>query len=277
MNHTVYILAGITLVLPALMAQVTVPPTDSVAVADTSAPMREFRTIKQSAFTVGERLVFDVGYSFIVAGEAVMSVPKIDTIQGRACYQILFTVNSTSTFSWIFKVEDRYETYMDVEGLFPWKFSQRIREGGYSRDFEAELDQRKNIARADGKEYPIPPYVHDIVSAFYFARTLDYSTMRPGQKTYLANFYKDTTYQLAIKFLGYQRLDVDAGKFDCVIVEPLITEGGLFKSEGRIIIWMTNDERKVPIKVSTQVAIGSIDTELREYSGIAGEIRAKVE
>ncbi len=236
----------------------------------------DLRTMNQSAFALGERLVFDVGYSFIVAGEAVMSIPRIDTIAGRAAYQILFTVNSTPTFSWIFKVEDRYETMLDKNGLFPWRFSQRIREGSYSRDFEAEFDQRNRVARAGGKEYPIPPYVHDIVSAFYFARTLDYSTFRPGQKHYLQNFYKDTTYSLAIKFLGYQRIDVDAGKFDCVVVEPLIREGGLFKSEGRIVIWLTNDERKIPVRVSTKVAIGSIETELREYSGINGEIKAKV-
>lgn len=241
-----------------------------------SLTVEEFRSIPQNAFTVGERLVFDVGYSFIVAGEAVMSVPRIDTVAGRPAYQVLFTVNSTPTFSWIFKVEDRYETILDKEGLFPWRFSQKVREGKYSRDFEAVFDQQNHVARAEQKEYPIPPYVHDIVSAFYFARTLDYSTFRPGQKHQLFNFYKDTTYPLAIKFLGYQRLDVDAGKFDCVVIEPLIREGGLFKSEGRIIIWLSNDERRIPIKVSTKVAIGSIDAELREYEGVNGEIKAKV-
>ena len=57
----------------------------------------------------------------------------------------------------------------------------------------------------------------------------------------------------------------------------MIMEGGLFKSDGRIIIWMTNDERKIPVKVSTKVVIGSIDAELREYSGVNGRIKAKVE
>jgi hypothetical protein len=70
---------------------------------------------------------------------------------------------------------------------------------------------------------------------------------------------------------------VEAGTFNCVLVEPLMKEGGLFKSEGRIIIWMTNDERKIPVKVSTKVVVGSIDAELREYSGINGPIKAKVE
>lgn len=273
-------LAAVILIAHLAAAQVPVfvpsSPHDSTTASDTVLSAAEFPVIGQTAFGVGERLVFDVGYSFLVAGEAVMTIPRIDTVEGRPCYQILFTVNSTPSFSWIFKVEDRYETMVDVDALFPWRFSQKIREGKYSRDFEASLDQRRHIARVGDKEYSIPPKVHDIVSAFYFARTLEYSTMRPGQKTLLPNFYKDTTHVLAIKFLGYQRIEVDAGKFDCVLVEPLVTEGGLFKAEGRIIIWMTNDERKIPVKVSTQVAIGSIDSELREYSGVIGEIRAKV-
>jgi len=239
-------------------------------------PSDTLRLIPQTAFGLGERLVYDVGYSFITAGEAVFSIPKVDTINGRECYQILFTVNSTPSFSWIYKVEDRYETMMDVKGLFPWRFSQHIREGKYSRDFSAEFDPINLVAKTSEGDHVIPPYVHDVVSAFYYARALDFSDFRPGQKVYLQNFYKDTTYQLAIKFLGFQRVDVDAGVFDCIIVEPLIKEGGLFKSEGRVIIWLTNDERKIPVKVSTKVVVGSIDAELREYYNVSGPIRAKV-
>jgi hypothetical protein len=234
------------------------------------------RELPQTAFKEGERLVFDVGYSFITAGEAVMSVPRVDTLFGRPAYQVLFTVNSTKTFSWIYKVDDRYETFLDAQGMFPWHFTQRVREGSYSRDFEAWFDQLSNIAYADNKQYPIPPYVHDAVSALYFVRTLDFSKSRVGEKIMLQNFFKDTTYNLSVKFLGRQRIEVDAGTFDCIIVEPLMREGGLFKSEGRVLVWLTDDERKIPVKVSTKVVIGSIESELREYSGINGPIRAKV-
>ena len=239
--------------------------------------MGSLRTINQTAFGIGERLVYDVGYSFINAGEAVFSIPAIDTMNGRECYQVLFTVNSTPTFSFFYKVDDRYETMLDKKGIFPWRFTQRVREGKYRNDFTAEFDQIENIATTKAGKYSIPPYVHDVVSAMYYVRTLEYSKRRPGEKIFLQNFFKDTTYQLAVKFLGHQQISVDAGKFNCVLVEPLIMEGGLFKSEGRIIIWMTNDERKIPVKVSTKVVIGSIDAELREYSGVNGPIKAKVE
>jgi hypothetical protein len=233
--------------------------------------------LNQTAFGVGERLVYDVGYSFIIAGEAVFSIPQIQTVSERECYQILFSVVSTPTFSLLYKVDDRYETMVDKKGIFPLRYTQRIREGRYSNDFAAEFDQLNCIAKTKDGSYKTPPYVYDAVSALYFVRTLDFSQKRPGEKIYLKNFYKDSTYQLAVKFLGYQQVDVDAGTFNCLLVEPLMKEGGLFKSEGRIIIWMTNDERKIPVKVSSKVVIGSIDAELREYSGINGPIKSKVE
>ncbi len=244
---------------------------------DVSRSLDSLRTIQQTAFTVGERLVYDVGFSFITAGEAVFSIPATEMIHGRECYQVLFTVQSTPTFSFFYKVDDRYETMLDRKGIFPWRFTQRVREGRYRYDFTADFDQLNNVATTQAGTYSIPQYVHDVVSAMFYVRTLDYSKRRPGEKIMLQNFYKDTTYQLAVKFLGFQQISVDAGKFNCVLVEPLIVEGGLFKSDGRIIIWMTNDERKIPVKVSTKVVIGTIDAEVREYSGINGAIQAKVE
>jgi hypothetical protein len=239
--------------------------------------MDSLRVIHQTAFAVGECLSYDVSWSFIKAGDAQFCIPALDTVQGRECYKVVFTVVSTPTFSFFYKVDDRYETQIDKNGIFPWHFSQRLREGKYRYEYEANFDQLNNVAITKKGCFPIPPYVHDVVSALYYARTLDFSNCRPGEKIHLQNFYKDSTYQLAVKFLGYQRVSVDAGTFNCVVIEPLIMEGGLFKSEGRIIIWLTNDERKIPVKVSTKVIVGSIDAELREYSGIIGPISAKVE
>lgn len=265
-------------VLVSLCARASAQDTAAVARDTTGhfiAP-DSLRSIPQSAFTAGERLVFDVGFSFITAGEAVFQVFNADSVFGRPCYRIVFTVNSVPSFSWIYKVEDRYETVLDARGIFPWRFIQHVREGGYKRDFTAEFDQVHGVATAENKTYPIPPYVHDVVSAFYYVRTMDFSQSRPGEKYLLHNFFKDSTYQLAVKFLGRQQISVDAGVFNTVVVEPLIQEGGLFKSKGRVLIWLSDDERKMPVKVSTSIAVGSIDAELREYRGVILPINAKV-
>jgi len=258
----------------------TVARTQQTQAADTvrkpsSPPPFEYRTVQNNAFGVGERLTFDVSYGFITAGEAVMAVTGYSDIMGRKCFRIEFTVNSLPSFSWIYKVEDRYLTFIDLQSIAPLRFEQHIREGSYSRDFSADFDQANHIARTTEGEHPIPPYVHDIMSAFYYVRTLDFSNAKTGDIFTLHNFYKDTTYDLGVKILGRQELEVEAGTFNTIVVEPLVKEGGLFKSEGRIVIWLTDDDLKVPIRVNTKVVIGSIDTELREYSGLRGPVRAR--
>jgi hypothetical protein len=233
------------------------------------------RTIPNNAFGAGEFLKFDVNYGFITAGEAIMKVS--DTMYyGRPCLRVDFEVNSKPFFDLVYKVRDRYSTFIDAQGLFPWRFEQHIREGGYERDFIAEFDQANHRAITTEGEYPIPPYVHDIMSAFYIARVYDFSNYVAGQKLHLQNFYKDSTYELDVKFKGRQRVEVNAGTFDCIILEPLAKEGGLFKSEGRVYIWMTDDDRKMPVKVSTKIIIGSIESELIEYRGLRGPLNAKV-
>jgi len=243
---------------------------DSIAAqrrADSLAS-QQMRRVKNGAFNVGERLVFDVNYGYITAGEAVMGIPEYDSIAGRKCFKIQFTVNSLPSFSWIYKVEDRYLTFIDVEAIAPLRFEQHIREGTFSKDFYSEFDHIKKIATTPKGQYPIPEYVHDILSAFYYVRTLDFSASKPGDMLTMYNFYNDKYYELGVRFLGRQELEVEAGTFRTIVVEPLVKEGGLFKSEGRIVIWLTDDAVKMPIRVNTKVVIGSIDTELREYSGL---------
>lgn len=235
----------------------------------------EFRKLENNAFKNGEKLTFDLNYGFITAGVAVMNVSKIKKISGRETYHILFTVNTTSAFDLFYRVRDSYETYVDVEGLFPWRFEQHIREGGYTRDFSAFFDQRQGKAKTSEGTYDIPKYVNDIVSAFYLVRTYDFSNMKKGDKFYLENFYKDKVYPLHVIYLGKETISVVAGKFECLIVEPLISEGGLYKSEGRLLIWLTNDIQKIPVKVKAEVVVGSIDAELTSYEGILGELKSR--
>ncbi len=236
----------------------------------------EFRTIDNKAFKVGEKLTFDVKYGFVTAGIATMAIPRIRRISGREVYNITFEVNSVPSFDWIYKVRDHYETYMDVKGLFPWRFEQHIREGNYSRDFSAFFDQRNGVAKTTGGTYKIPKYVNDIVSAFYYARTLDYSKLKIGDLIHLQNFYKDKVYDLDVKYLGNEQTTVPAGTFNCIVVEPIIKKGGLFKSEGSIFIWLSDDELKIPIKVKTKVVVGAIDAVLTHYQGLAGPLSSKV-
>lgn len=235
----------------------------------------EFRKLENKAFKEGEKLIFNLDYGFVTAGVAIMQIPKIKRISGREAYHITFEVNSVPSFDWIYKVRDRYETYLDVEGLFPWRFEQHIREGGYTRDFAAFFDQRKNKAKTSEGEYDVPEYVNDIISTFYIVRTFDFSEKKIGDKILMQNFYKDKVHDLNVKYRGKETIETPAGTFDCIIIEPLVKEGGLFKHDGDIIIWLTDDDAKMPVKVKTKIVIGHVIAVLSSYEGIAGELTSK--
>jgi len=245
--------------------------------ANSKSENLQFRSLKNDAYYYGERLEYSVMYSFLKAGTGYFHIlPRPVYHNNRECYDIRFQVNSLKSLEWIYKVSDAYQTALDIEGLFPWEFKQKMREGGYKKDYKATFDQINNYAITSDKKFKVPEYVHDIVSAFYYVRTLDISSMPKGSILKLQNFFDDSTWSLGVKYLGKQTIEVRAGKFRCIVIEPLVTEGGLFKSEGKILIWLTDDENKIPVKVSTKILNGSVAAELDKYSGLKNPAKAKI-
>ncbi len=235
-----------------------------------------FRVVHNDAFTVGEKLNYDIVYGPVVAGTATISIPSYVYYAGRKCFKVEFSMRSTKFFDFFFKVRDNYLSYMDVQGLFPWKFEQHVREGGYKKDFTAWFNQINHTAEtSNGGPYKIKPYTQDAVSTFFYARTLNYDTLKIGQEVRFSNFYIDKVYPLNVKYLGQQDIKTKAGKFHCQIIEPVIVKGGLFKNTGRIVIWISDDSLKIPIKVETEVLIGSVVAELVSYNGLAGTPTSK--
>ena len=237
-----------------------------------------FRYIKNEAFGFGERFDYNVGYKFIVAGTGYLQIASEPVFRyGRECYNIQFEVRSLESLDWLYRVRDIYTTIMDVGGIFPWEFTQKIREGNYKRDSKAYFDHVNRKSLFQDSLYDIPEYVQDILSAFYYTRTLDLGSMKKGQIFYLKNYFDGKTYDLGIKIHGKQTTEVDAGKFRCIVVEPMIVEGGLFKADGSIYIWLTDDERKMPVKVAAKIPIGFVEAKLTKYRGLRGPLKAKIE
>ena len=263
------------LIAGGLLASLLFMPGGDTRTAAAPEPADTLRHLRNVAFAGGEFLRFDINYGLITAAEAVMKT-RDTTVNGRRCHLVEFVLTSKPFFDAFYRVRDRYSTLIDAEGLFPWKFEQHIREGGYTRDFTANFDQVRHVATTTEGKYRIPPYVQDMMSAFYFSRTIDYSKFADGDRIHMQNFYKDSTYELDVRFRGRQTVEVEAGKFNCIVIEPMAKEGGLFKGDGKVFIWLTDDDRKVPVMVTTKIKIGSVDSELIEYVGIAGPLNAKI-
>ena len=159
------------------------------------------------------------------------------------------------------------ESIVDALGIFSWRFEKNLKEGSYSANRQYTFDQRLNLAY-DGKDtVKVNPYVQDALSALYFVRTQD---LEVGKSVYADNFTDGKLYPLEVKVIRREEITVPAGTFECLVVEPLLRSVGVFKHEGKLTVWLTDDRLKMPVLMKSKVLVGSISAELIDYQ--LGEI-----
>ncbi|GAB4335762.1 MAG: DUF3108 domain-containing protein [Calditrichia bacterium] len=239
------------------------------------------KKVVNRAFTVGEKLHFVVRYGFIHAGTARMEVKELFSYQNRPVYRITSSARSNGTFDHIFKVRDSVETWLDAEGLFSWKFVKKLREGGYKFDLNVDYLQEQGLARVhtiryesdeplrirnqDSLTIKVPYGVLDILSSFYFVRT---QRLRPGMPIYITNHDNKKVYDLKVLVQKRETINTRAGKFRCIVVQPMLKGEAIFKQKGKLWVWLTDDEYKIPIQMKSAVFIGNITTELTKIEGL---------
>ncbi len=232
-------------------------------VGSSAADRPLFPNRPNQAFRPGEKLSFSVEYFGIAAGFATLAVYKGPEMYGRPTYHLKATARTHPAFEWVFKVRDRIESYFDARGLFSWRYEKHIREGSYSNDSEIVYDQfKQQVIKDQGRTIlPAPPLTQDVLSEFYFFRTLDVKIGDEINIPVVADNGK--TYELLVKILRREKKTVPAGTFDCLVVEPYLKFEGLFKHQGKLHIWLTDDKRKVPVLIKSKIVIGSINIVLR--------------
>ena len=88
-------------------------------------------------------------------------------------------------------------------------------------------------------------------------------------------FYDSKNRELALKYLGKEVIRTKYGKIECLKLMPTTNKSRIFKGEGSITIWLTNDVNKIPIRVQADLLVGSIKADLNEYSGIVSPLLIK--
>ncbi len=221
-------------------------------------------------FGSGERLSFDVYYGPLKAGEARMEVGSVKSIRGRDCLHLISTVRSGSLVSTFFRVDDRVESWLDVEHLRHLRFEKHLREGHYECDRVVDYYHDLGVALSEGRTMEITEWTLDALSSLYRVRTLDLS---PGETFWLSATSSRSTYDLRVNITGRETVKTPAGEFDCLVVEPhLAKDGGIFDQQGRMWIWLTDDALHLPVMMVSKVAIGSIKAVLTGH--VMGEMAA---
>jgi hypothetical protein len=226
----------------------------------------------QVAFYPGEKFEFDIKYEFIHAGEASLEVTRSIFVASRPTLGFLSIARSNGFVDNFFKVRDFNGSQVDEASLASVNFHQNLREGHYrvlrttSINYELgkyffEKVRKGNTTKQEG---PITQPVSDILSSFFYTRTLP---LEPGKEYSFPVFSDQEIYQMKV-VVGpkLEKIRVEAGEFLCLRVTPQVIGDAIFQaSDGKMTIWMTNDERKMPVLIRSKVAVGAFDAELTKY------------
>ena len=211
----------------------------------------------------GESLKFSVRYGIISAGDAYLEVPEVRNYQGRPVFTLLARAESNKFFSAFYKVRNRIESFWDTTGHYSRRFYESRHEGGYSEQNEIKFDYDRGeaIYTRDGQAVAIPSNCQDALSSFYFTRT---QALPLGGSVIFDYHASHRSQPIEVRVLGRQKVETPAGTFDCVVIEPVLGAAGIFKNQGRLVIWLTDDDRRMPVMMKSKVTIGSISVVLTE-------------
>jgi hypothetical protein len=214
-------------------------------------------------FHAGESLRFSVQYGFIHAGSAWLEVPEVADWNGHRAWRLVARAESNGFFDKVYKVRNRIESLWDQDSLFSWRYFENRHEGKYTAidTITYEPDSLMMRYSSNGQKYAVPGPVQDALSSFYLTRT---RALPIGGRIDFDYHASRKTAPMEVRVLGRETVKTPAGKFKCVVLEPLLKAGGIFKNKGRLVIWLTDDDRRMPVLMKSKVMIGSVKVVLQE-------------
>jgi hypothetical protein len=238
-----------------------------------ASPTVDLPSMPNSAFKEGEVLTYRLHYGIMDAGVAILEVkPTIMEVSGRKVYHVVGNGFSKGTFDWFFKVRDRYETFIDKDAMVPWMFVRRIDEGGFKASQDYVFNHyTKKVDVGGGEKYDVPPGIQDMLSAFYAARNLDFTTAKEGDVFTINSFVDKELWPLKVRYVGKDVVNTEIGKYSCLKFRPIVQKGRIFKSEEDLCVWITDDKNHIPVAAQAKILVGSIKLDITGASGLANE------
>ncbi|MEP6701019.1 MAG: DUF3108 domain-containing protein [Bacteroidota bacterium] len=234
-------------------------------------PADNFCAIRNTAFKTDEEVSFTVYYAvagiYVNAGNATFT-SKLETLNNRPVYHITGDGKTNSSYDWIYKVRDKYESYIDTATMQPLRFIRNVNEGGYKKYQNITFNKSTNTAVANEGVFKVPACVQDVVSAMYYARNIDFSLLRPNDKIPFSMFLDNEVFNLFIRYLGKETIKTKYGKFNAIKIKPLLIKGTIFEGGEDMTVWVSDDSNHIPVRVESPIVIGKVKIDMMSYANL---------
>ncbi len=221
---------------------------------------------------IPERLVYDLTWSGIKAGEA-----SLETRDEGNYVQLISKANSAKWVSVFYHVEDvvistlkkEPNSYYREFPLTPYKYRVILKEGRHRRNKEVIFDHSSkralyiNYLDHEKKDFVMEDAVFDPLSSFYYIRKIP---LEVGKSVYVDIFDSKRVYKTEVQVLKKETIETPLGTFNTILIKPIMKSEGIFSRKGDILIWLTDDDRRLPVLLKTKVAVGSVRATLVNYT-----------
>lgn len=217
------------------------------------------------SFNAGERIEYAVSYGVIPAGSMSIEIAGVETLAGRPVYHAVFRAKSNRAVSFVFDLATTEESWFDARDLTSLRYRRVSTERGKTREKDVRFDQERQLMiEADGETKPASPRAVDQLAMMYYLRSLPFAM---GKSFVLHNQADPDDNPLRVRVLKQERVRVARGTYDTWVLDlDVKTDSGMFKKGGENRVWVTSDERRIPVKITSKVGLGSFQAELVDYA-----------
>jgi hypothetical protein len=233
--------------------------------------------LNKSSFKAGEKITYKLKYGFFTAAEATIQVLPTDIkFDNKPTYHLMVDGSTSGSFDIFYKVRNRYDSYIDQKEFTPYLYTENVREDKYTRNDKARFyqDQRKVVATKGAFKSPVSQ-TFDLVSAYYFARNLDLTGVKIGDKFRINYFLDDEITPLNIEYIGKETIKTNLGKIACLKFSPSIRPGSVFRKDSKLFLWISDDANRIPVKAKADVLVGSINLEINTAEGLKSPLQTQ--
>ncbi len=235
----------------------------------------------QNAYQIGEELQYRLYYNSAMTGNVTAGeiLTKVESTKNTGQHHVVLRGQTKGAFSWFFKADDTYETWINSQTQLPYYFRKRVQEGSYSESKDVQFFQSTGDIKAinnknqDVRTYKTQFKVQDLLSSFYHIRNWDFNNIKNGHSFTINLFMDDSVYQIDFQYIGIQTIKTKLGKIECMVFMPRVLTGAVFADDQPMRIYVSNDNNRIPIMAESELMVGRARMELSSYQNLKYPIR----
>jgi hypothetical protein len=226
------------------------------------------REIKNLAYQANEELNYRVHYGALNAAVVQMSVSKPLVIQDREAYNLKIEGQTISSFSWMFKVRDKFESWVDAKSHTPLRYAKTVREDAYFHQDVAVYNHKEKWLKNKEGKINITDHTMDVAAAIYYMRTFEYKDKVVGFKFPMDIYIDNKLHHLSVTYAGKEVIDTDLGRVSCIKLKPQLVVDRVFKDENAMTVWVSDDENHIPVRIQTDIYVGSLKVDITSFKNL---------